>query len=60
MCLAILDTEKTTLIENNFGFTEILKVGVAFMYLKLVETRELFQVCSHRKFWFYLHFIVIL
>ncbi|ELU08056.1 hypothetical protein CAPTEDRAFT_181938 [Capitella teleta] len=25
MCLAILDTEKTTLIENNFGFTEILK-----------------------------------
>ena len=26
ICLALLDTEKTTLIENNFGFTEILKV----------------------------------
>ncbi len=26
ICLAILDTEKNTLIENNFGFTEILKV----------------------------------
>ena len=26
ICLAILDTEKTTLMENNFGFTEILKV----------------------------------
>ncbi|XP_064601150.1 TBC1 domain family member 15-like isoform X2 [Liolophura sinensis] len=25
ICLAILDTEKTTLIENKFGFTEILK-----------------------------------
>ena len=24
--LAILDSEKTTLIENKFGFTEILKV----------------------------------
>lgn len=27
ICLAILDTEKTTLIENKFGFTEILKVS---------------------------------
>lgn len=25
LCLAILDTAKSTLIENNFGFTEILK-----------------------------------
>ena len=27
ICLAVLDTEKSTLIENNFGFTEILKVS---------------------------------
>jgi len=26
ICLAILDTEKTTLMENKFGLTEILKV----------------------------------
>ena len=25
--VAILDTEKNTLIENNFGFTEVLKVS---------------------------------
>lgn len=28
ICLSILDTEKTTLMENHFGFTEILKVGL--------------------------------
>jgi hypothetical protein len=27
ICAAILDTEKNMLIENNYGFTEILKVN---------------------------------
>lgn len=27
ICVAILETEKTVLIENNYGFTEILKVN---------------------------------
>lgn len=26
LCIAVLITEKTVLIQNNFGFTEILKV----------------------------------
>jgi len=28
ICLAILDTEKSTLMENKFGLTEILKVSI--------------------------------
>lgn len=31
ICVAILDTEKNVLMENNFGFTEILKVSNVFL-----------------------------
>lgn len=30
LCASILDTEKTVLMENQYGFTEILKVNLKF------------------------------
>ena len=43
ICLAVLDTEKSTLIENKFGFTEILKVCINEL-IKLPETTILIPV----------------
>jgi hypothetical protein len=37
VCVAILETEKQTLIENNYGFTEILKVRL----LRFIVSGEL-------------------
>lgn len=37
-CAAILDTEKNILIENNYGFTEILKVNSSvFFYFVMIN-----------------------
>lgn len=36
-CAAILDTEKNILIENNYGFTEILKVTPPKIYILLLK-----------------------
>ena len=37
ICLAILDTEKSTLMENKFGLTEILKVSF-FIHILLTSS----------------------
>lgn len=37
LCVAILDTEKHVLIENNYGFTEILKVGTIYIHKTILQ-----------------------
>ena len=50
ICLAILDTEKSTLMENKFGLTEILKVSF-FIHILFTSSitltigANLFLVC---------------
>lgn len=41
-CVAILETEKRALMENDYGFTEILKVSVTYIHTYL--HRELFDL----------------
>ena len=40
ICLAILDTEKSTLMENKFGLTEILKVSI-FIHILFTSSKTL-------------------
>lgn len=42
-CAAILDTEKTILLENNYGFTEILKVHKVFFFSSFLKNKEVLQ-----------------
>lgn len=40
LCTAVLDMEKNLLMENNYGFTEILKVRAKFSFLNTVDLKN--------------------